>query len=59
MQEFRDKRRKILEKPLFNKKWFRIILDEAHLIKNPDSATYNAVYNLDAVIRWCVTGTPI
>jgi len=37
----------------------RIILDEAHDIRNPKSLTSQAVCKLKAGRRWCVTGTPV
>ena len=36
----------------------RIVLDEAHAIKNRTSQTFRAVKALDAEIRWAITGTP-
>jgi transcription termination factor 2 len=39
--------------------WERIILDEAHSIRNPRSQTARAVTLLQARRRWAVTGTPI
>ena len=39
--------------------WERIILDEAHQIRNPSSKTSQSVCLLRASKRWCVTGTPI
>ncbi|KAF4957354.1 hypothetical protein FSARC_11329 [Fusarium sarcochroum] len=37
----------------------RIVLDEAHYIKNPSRATTKAVGNIQSARRWAVTGTPI
>jgi DNA repair protein RAD5 len=39
--------------------WFRVILDEAHCIKNPVTISSRACCMLKAERRWCVTGTPI
>lgn len=40
-------------------KWLRIVLDEAHNIKNPKAKQSKAVCNLDASYRWTLTGTPV
>ncbi|XP_075220225.1 transcription termination factor lodestar [Lycorma delicatula] len=45
--------------PLFKVNWKRIILDEAHNIKNHKSQTASAVFNLKAKYRWALTGTPV
>lgn len=44
---------------LFSLDFFRIILDEAHNIKNRQSKTAKACYELSATHRWVLTGTPI
>merc|ERR1711924_176250 len=45
--------------PLFRTTWHRIVLDEAHMIKDKSSLTAKAVFNLEATFRWALTGTPI
>lgn len=45
--------------PLLKFGWKRIILDEAHGIKNPGTVVSKACCMLKAETRWCVTGTPI
>ncbi len=39
--------------------WDAVILDEAHFVKNNDTATYRAVCRLTSSIRICLTGTPM
>ena len=44
---------------LFSLNFFRVILDEAHTIKNRQSKTARACYEIAADHRWALTGTPI
>ncbi|THX08226.1 hypothetical protein D6D18_01875 [Aureobasidium pullulans] len=44
---------------LFSIEYFRVILDEAHSIKNRQSKTARACYEIAAEHRWTLTGTPI
>ncbi|KAL4917127.1 P-loop containing nucleoside triphosphate hydrolase protein [Aspergillus aurantiobrunneus] len=37
--------------------WHRLILDEAHVIRNSSTKQFNAILSLSATIRWCMTGT--
>ena len=45
--------------PLHMVKWDRVILDEAHEIRNKGSKLFKSVCRLDSGIRWLVTGTPV
>ncbi|XP_020581441.1 putative SWI/SNF-related matrix-associated actin-dependent regulator of chromatin subfamily A member 3-like 2 [Phalaenopsis equestris] len=44
---------------LYSVQWFRIVLDEAHIIKSSKSQVSIAAAALIADRRWCLTGTPI
>ena len=44
---------------VFGVNWYRIILDEAHTIKNRNAKATQAAYHLPAEYRWCLTGTPM
>ncbi|XWS58976.1 hypothetical protein CRYUN_Cryun08bG0080700 [Craigia yunnanensis] len=48
-----------LDSPMKKMEWWRVILDEAHWIKNANAQQSKAVTNLKATCRWVVTGTPI
>ncbi|KAM5539722.1 hypothetical protein V8D89_006535 [Ganoderma adspersum] len=44
---------------LFRVKWWRVVLDEAHNIKNRNTKAAIACCALDSKFRWCLTGTPM
>ena len=44
---------------LFSVHWRRVILDEGHIIRNPQTKSALATTNLMAHSRWVLTGTPI
>ncbi|KGO41712.1 Helicase, C-terminal [Penicillium expansum] len=45
--------------PLHKVEWHRIVLDEAHSIKNKDSATSIAIRALNGRFKWALSGTPL
>ncbi|KAK7190159.1 SNF2 family domain-containing protein [Paraphaeosphaeria sporulosa] len=45
--------------PLRDIEWYRLVLDEAHIIRRLSTVFYRTVAELKARSRWCLTGTPI
>ncbi|KAK8856058.1 SWI/SNF-related matrix-associated actin-dependent regulator of chromatin subfamily A member 3-like 1 [Apiospora arundinis] len=54
-----DWKTKVKNGVLFSVIWHRVVLDEAHTIKNPSAATTEAVLELQAERRWAVTASPV
>ncbi|GKD01813.1 helicase [Tanacetum coccineum] len=46
-------------RPLAKVRWFRVVLDEAQIIKNHRTKASRACWGLKAKRRWCLSGTPI
>ncbi|ODQ63151.1 hypothetical protein NADFUDRAFT_39087, partial [Nadsonia fulvescens var. elongata DSM 6958] len=44
---------------LFGVNFYRVVLDEAHTIKNRNTKTAKSCYALNAERKWALTGTPI
>ncbi|XP_037341930.2 helicase-like transcription factor [Pungitius pungitius] len=45
--------------PLHGVKWLRVVLDEGHVVRNPNAQMSKAVLDLKAQRRWILSGTPI
>ncbi|KAJ9131553.1 SNF2 family domain-containing protein [Pleurostoma richardsiae] len=45
--------------PLEEVGWFRIVLDEAHMIREQSTLQFKSICRLQASRRWAVTGTPV
>ncbi|PCH41548.1 hypothetical protein WOLCODRAFT_70089 [Wolfiporia cocos MD-104 SS10] len=57
---FKRKGNIIKEKsPIHAIHWHRIILDEAHNIKERSTNTAKATFELQGTYRWCLSGTPL
>lgn len=52
-------RKKGTDSPFYSNKFWRLIVDEAHVARNPFSQLSKAIDSVSAVNRWCLTGTPI
>lgn len=45
--------------PLHQMTWFRVVLDEGHIIRNESTQAAKAAYALKSKYRWIMSGTPI
>lgn len=59
LSDISGKSAKRRESPLAQMNFFRIVLDEAHAIREQSAAQSQAIFKLEARCRWSVTGTPI
>jgi SNF2 family DNA or RNA helicase len=44
---------------IMDHQWGRIVIDEAHTIRNPKGKLFKKICNLKSDFKWCLTGTPI
>ncbi|KAJ7217931.1 SNF2 family N-terminal domain-containing protein [Mycena pura] len=54
-----SKKKKKLQQSLFDVRWKRVVLDEAHMIRNLKTKMAKAVCALTAQRRWALAATPI
>ncbi|CAK9784888.1 hypothetical protein CC85DRAFT_283856 [Cutaneotrichosporon oleaginosum] len=47
------------QSPMHSFEWFRVVLDEAHNIKERTTNAAKAAFALQAKYRWCLSGTPL
>jgi SNF2 family DNA or RNA helicase len=45
--------------PISSSHWFRVVLDEAHIIRAQNTQTAKAIFEIAAQRSWAMTGTPI
>lgn len=57
--EYSRRSKKRTMSPLFQLNFFRIVLDEAHMIREQATMQSQATCQLSAQRRWAVTGTPV
>jgi SNF2 family DNA or RNA helicase len=55
----RRKKYRVVPSPLLSIKWWRVCLDEAQRVETPTALSAQMALKLDAVHRWCISGTPI
>ncbi|KAF1984562.1 hypothetical protein K402DRAFT_422775 [Aulographum hederae CBS 113979] len=58
-RDFHFRRRRKYDSRLHEIEFYRVVLDEAHVIRRKSTLFNKAVSELSAKSRWCLTGTPI
>ncbi|CAN0556764.1 unnamed protein product, partial [Ectocarpus sp. 12 AP-2014] len=53
------RRYRVIPSPLPALKWWRVVVDEAHMVESTTQETAKMALKIPATHRWCVTGTPI
>ncbi|KDP22729.1 hypothetical protein JCGZ_01831 [Jatropha curcas] len=60
MEDWEVKQPLLREKSILHSvKWDRIILDEAHYVKDRRSNTAKAIFSLESSYKWALSGTPL
>ncbi|KAI5953864.1 RAD5 [Candida margitis] len=59
ISKHRNSKGELPKSGLYSVKFFRIILDEAHNIRNRNTKTAKSIYELQSSRKWTLTGTPI
>ncbi|OWM75378.1 hypothetical protein CDL15_Pgr021542 [Punica granatum] len=59
ISDFEDEQSAHGKSPLHSVRWNRIILDEAHFVKDRRCNTAKAVLALDSLYKWALSGTPL
>ena len=52
-------RKKDTERRLWKTNWLRLVMDEAHHIRNMKTGTFRGAMKIKAEIKWLVSGTPV
>ncbi|KAI8150231.1 SNF2 family N-terminal domain-containing protein [Fennellomyces sp. T-0311] len=57
--EFRNRQITGVAAPLIDTEWHRVVLDESNKVRTMKTAVTEAVLELKARYRWCLSGTPL
>lgn len=49
----------VCQTPLLQLQFYRVVLDEAHTIREQRTQQFEGAYHVKAIRRWAVTGTPV